>query len=217
MTALAGGLLALLVLSRLRPRPGPGLRSPADRPPMRWPRLRLRRHRSRPPDPALLAAWCDAVASEVRTGAALSGALRSVPAPRGSALATVGAQLERGRPLADVSPCCTPNDDERAALAMLAALAEYGGPAGQPLDRLAATLRRRAADASERSVHSSQARLSARVMTLLPTAVLVVLLTTSASVRHVTLTPVGLAAIVSGGGLNLVGWLWMRRLIGGRR
>ena len=52
------------------------------------------------------------------------------------------------------------------ALGVLHACADLGGPAAQPLDRTASTLRARAADLADREVHSAQARLSAVVLTL---------------------------------------------------
>jgi tight adherence protein B len=104
------------------------------------------------------------------------------------------------------------------AVVVLRACAEHGGGAAEPIDRTAAALRQRAAVAGERRTHSAQARMSASVMTLLPGAMLGLLLATSASVRSAAVRPSGLAVVVLGTMLNLAGWWWMRRMIeGGRR
>ena len=62
----------------------------------------------------------------------------------------------------------------RAGLAftVLRSCARFGGPAAAPLERAAATLRARDAVAAEQQAQSAQARLSARVLTLVPIALL---------------------------------------------
>lgn len=220
MIALLTGLLTGLTLSRWRLRPGPGLRDltaelPAPIQLERSPVLRWRR-RARRPGPADIATWCDSLAREVRSGASLANALRSVAPPDGSALVAIPHDLARGRSLAEALAVPASTAHEAAALMVLAQCALHGGPASQPLDQVATTLRRRAADAAERAVHSSQARLSALVMTVLPGAVLLLLVTTSPSVRSVSSTPAGLLALTAGLGLNGLGWWWMRRVIQGR-
>jgi tight adherence protein B len=210
---LLAGCLTALVLSACRIRPDHRLRGPtpvpATRPTWRprWPR------RSRHPGPAELAAWCDALAREVRSGVSLGAALRSVPAPDDTVLVAIRHGLARGLPLADAVAVPAATADEQAVLTVLAACAHHGGAAARPLDQVAATLRRRAADAAERSVHSAQARLSALVMTVLPGGVLVLLLATSPSVRTITASPMGAVVVTSGLLLNALGWTWMRRII----
>lgn len=217
MTAgLLAGCLTALVLAACRIRPDHRLR---ERRParsarhamrLRWPR------RSRRSGPAELAAWCDTLAREVRSGVALGAALRSAPAPPDTSLATIQHGLARGLPVADCIAVPAGSPDEQAVLTVLAACARHGGAAARPLDQVAATLRRRAADAAERSVHSAQARLSALVMTVLPGAVLVLLLLTSPSVRTTTASPLGAVVVGAGLLLNALGWTWMRRIITGR-
>jgi tight adherence protein B len=213
-TGLFAGCLTAVVLSMIRVRADHRLRdAPIDaRSSIRAPRWPVPRARRRP-GPAEIAGWCDALAREVRSGGSLGAALRTVPPPDGTRLAAIGHALGRGRPLADALEVPVASGDEAAVLTVLASCAHHGGPAARPLDQVAATLRRRAADAAERAVHSSQARLSALVMTALPGGVLVLLLATSTSVRSVSATPVGLVTVVVGVGLNLLGWLWMRRII----
>ena len=221
ITGLLAGCLTAALLSVFRVRADHRLRgSPNDvvevtaRPGgRRWtPRRRAPRA-----GPAEIAGWCDALARETRSGASLGAALRAVAPPGGTVLVTIPHALARGAPLADALAITTTSPDEAAALTVLASCAYHGGPAAHPLDQVATTLRRRAADAAERAVHSAQARLSALVMTVLPGAVLLLLLVTSPSVRSISTTPFGSAVVVAGLGLNVAGWLWMRRIIVGAR
>lgn len=218
ITGLLAGCLVIALGTGLRARPHPRLRDqPPAAPAPGSPRRLARRGWRRPPrvGPAEIAGWCDAVVRELRSGTSLGGALRSVQPPPGSSLVEIPHRLSRGVRVADAVTLPATSPDEQAALIVLAACAEHGGPAAQPLDRLAAMLRRRAADAAERAVHSSQARLSALVMTLLPGCVLALLVTTSPSVRAVTGSPLGAIVVTGGLGLNALGWCWMRRIIAG--
>lgn len=216
MTAgLLAGCLTAVLLTCGRVRPDHRLRDATPRRPKPHPRLRLPTRR-RSAGAVEVAAWCDALAREVRAGAALGAALRVVEAPAGTPLTGIRHALGRGTPLTETLAIDVSSPDQQAALTVLTALAHHGGPAAQPLDQVAATLRRRAADAAERSVHSSQARLSALVMTVLPGAVLLLLLLTSPSVRNTTGSPLGAVVVGLGLLLNGLGWLWMRRIIVGR-
>ena len=103
------------------------------------------------------------------------------------------------------------------AATVLRTCAELGGPAAGPLDRVAAMLRVRAAVADEQAAQSAQARLSARVLTVVPVALLGLLLVTDHRVRVAVATAAGGAAIAAGLGLNLVGWWWMRRIVAAPR
>ena len=98
---------------------------------------------------------------------------------------------------------------------VIVAAAELGGSAAAPLERVAVTLLARAAEREERRASSAQARLSARVLTLMPFGVLASLAAAEPSIREVLATPAGLTCVVVGSGLNLLGWWWARRLIGG--
>jgi tight adherence protein B len=215
-TELLVAALTAAVAARFRLRAGPGLRDDVAAgpllPSLSWPRSR------RPcAGPAELASWCDALAREIRSGSTLGGALRTIDPPAGSELGDIGRRLRRGSSIIDATAAQGRSVHERAITTVLAAIARHGGEAAEPLDRVAATLRRRAADESERLAHSSQARLSALVMTVLPVAVLAIMLMTSPSVRAVIATPLGLAVLLVGSGLNLAGWSWMRRVVRGRR
>lgn len=190
--------------------------------PLRWGARSPRREwRVVVTDPLIMAAWCDALARSVRGGSTIRHAITTVePPPAASAaLEPVRHALDRGASLADALTAAL-GEHRRLAhldlvLVVLRACAEHGGAAAEPIDRCAAALRQRAALDAERRSQSAQARMSAAVMTLLPVALLAVLLLTSAPVRGAVVTPAGAAALVLGGACNAAGWAWMRRTISG--
>ncbi len=100
------------------------------------------------------------------------------------------------------------------ALSVIATSARLGGSPAAAIDRTASTLRRRAADVDERDAHSAQARLSAHVLTVVPVAMLALLVVTDDDVRVASTSPVGATCIVVGLSLNAIGSLWMRHIIG---
>ena len=220
-----GALLAVALVialgAALQPRPLPrSLDAPTHAPRRtlrRPPHISsLRRART---DPIELAAWCDGLARAVRGGATLRHALRTVAPPPAVAPALDPAllALDRGASTVDALDAVehTPPHLD-LVLVVLRACARHGGPPAEPIDRAAAALRQRAALLAERASQSAQARMSAAVMTLLPGALLAVLLATSSPVRHAIGTPAGAGAVLLGGAANGAGWWWMRRLIGGR-
>ena len=230
MTTILVWLLVVLVGERLRLRPPRRLpHHPADQdltdrdrsPDLR--RLRLptdwlrARSAGRPPGPEHVAAWCDALARAVRGGSTLTAAIRQVEPPASCATTVEAIRLavQRGAPLREASTIERCPAHLEVALTVIRACAAHGGPAAEPLSRAAATLRGRAADAAERRTQSAQARMSAIVMTVLPVCMLGLLLVTSGSVRTFAASPLGLAVIATGSASNALGWLWMRRLIGG--
>lgn len=181
-----------------------------------------RRRRPRPVTEAALATWCDELASQVRSGSSLSAAVRGthVPVPE---FQQVVLALDRGEPLGRAVTAARaastrrdPNPALDVVLAVLAATATHGGPAALALDRVAATLRRRSADAAERRVHSAQARMSAMVLTLLPGAVLGFTSATMPATRAAMVSPAGIACVVAGAVVNAAGWWWMRSIIRAR-
>lgn len=168
--------------------------------------------------PGEVAQWLDSVAREVRSGANLSAAIDTIePPPALSAtVAPARRALRRGASLVSALDEVAGDDPQiRLSMTVLRALAVHGGPAAEPIDRAAATLRARAAIDAERVTQSAQARLSALVMTLLPIAMLVLLIGASSSVRRVVTAPLGVVIIALGAALNLVGWWWMRRIVNG--
>ena len=156
-----------------------------------------------------LAHWCEGLARAVRGGDNLHAALGQTPVPTGSEFAV---DLVRRR-AAGRSGGDHLDPDAALVAAVVATCLDHGGPSAEPLDRAAGVLRARAAERSERRVQSAQARLSAVVLTWLPIAMLGLLALTSENVRRIVVSPVGAVLVVLGGGLNLAGWWWMRRII----
>lgn len=91
--------------------------------------------------------------------------------------------------------------------------ARQGGNVSESLDRAASTLRDRATASHERHAQSAQARLSARVLTVLPIAFGGWTIATTPSVQRFVLTPAGLACITAGLALNVIGWYSMSRVV----
>lgn len=163
-----------------------------------------------------LAAWCDGLARELRSGSSLVQAIVAAPADPRLAEVLDPLVLAVGR-LSPVERACdaiTPSTPGWAlVLEVLRTCARVGGPAAEPLDRVAATLRQRVADADERRAQSAQARASALALTILPVAALVLLVTVAPAIRAATLSVAGLLAVSAGATLNLTGWYWMRRVV----
>jgi Flp pilus assembly protein TadB len=153
------------------------------------------------------------LARAVRGGDTVTSAVSSTPAPAGESelIDQLVRNLARTGGIGDVPTRASP--DVALVLAVLDACIEHGGPAAEPLDRAAGVLRARAADHADRQIHSAQARLSAQVLTILPAAMLLLLLVSSSSVRATIATPFGLVVVTIGAALNLIGWWWMRRII----
>lgn len=179
------------------------------------PRRRRRDRAGRVTEALELAHWCEHVSRAVRSGSTLTAALDDVPPPPAVAaeLGDLAAALRRGRAI-DTS-AASGHPDLALVIGVVAACHEHGGAAAEPLDRAASVLRGRAAETAERQTQSAQARLSARVMTVLPIAMLTVLLASSASVRHVVTTPAGAIAVGTGAFANVAGWWWLRHLVDG--
>lgn len=186
-----------------QPRPA----APTDR---RW-------RRGAPTEPQV-ADWCDQIARSIRSGSSLPAAVIEATAEHAAmqrCAEPIAFDLHRGRSLVDaVARDADPSTAVGFALGVLRTCARLGGPASAPLERAAATLRTRAAIAEEQRVQSAQARLSARVLTLVPLALLALLASAEPDVRGALATAPGGAAVAVGASLNAGGWLWMRRIIG---
>lgn len=181
-----------------------------------------------------IAGWCDHLARQLRSGASLTAAVVSsgdVAATMTPSVMMVAAQVRRGASLVAAidgvlaghgrhggshggSRGIDASGDVGLALTVVRTCARLGGPAAGPLQRAAATLRARAAIAAEQRAQSAQALLSARVLTLVPLALLALLVVTDPKVRATVTSSAGLALIVAGAALNGLGAWWMRRIIG---
>ena len=239
LVALAVGIAMTTMLvgpPTRRPHQVPGAATPQHT--LSWRRVRIptRRRSSRAISPSALATWADDLARALRHGSTLHAALTNLP-PTDAAITHRSAPLRHwlGRG-ATVAEACDEWSVELAAAsparshlgsrpgdrlellatmsAVLAAAASLGGPAAAPLDRFAVTMRQRASDDLERVSQSAQARMSAKVLTSVPLAVLALLVATDADVRAVIASAAGGSAVALGLALNTLGALWMRRIAG---
>ncbi|MCU1389370.1 MAG: Type secretion system domain protein [Ilumatobacteraceae bacterium] len=181
-------------------------------------RLEDRRRSRGGVDAALVAALLDRTARHCASGEALGPAFAAAIAtsPLASTLTPAAAALAAGQTVEqalDRQPSTHPHLS--LAIHAVRLCASQGGNISQSLDRAATTLRERHAIAMERRAQSSQARLSARILTVLPLAFGGWSVATSRSVQRFVFTPAGTVCVTAGIALNIVGWLLMQRVVRG--
>jgi tight adherence protein B len=163
----------------------------------------------------------DRLASALRAGDVVGPAMvalaQEVADPLGAELRTVAAQIEHGAPVADALAAWSSASDSSADVQMVAAAltigARAGGEVARAVDGVAATLRERHELRAEVRALATQARASAAVLAGAPLgfAVLVAAVEPRA-VGFLLTTPVGLACLIAGVGLDGLGVLWMARI-----
>ncbi|MEP7047740.1 MAG: type II secretion system F family protein [Ilumatobacteraceae bacterium] len=160
------------------------------------------------------AALLDAIARQVRSGSSLTSAFIE-ETQASSPLADIIGRLNAGCSLGDALATVETHDADLAfTVQALAASAHLGGPVAATLDEAAAVLRERAAAGDERRAHGSQARLSARVLTIVPVAFAVWSALASQRTRDVYVTTLaGSMCAACGLALNLIGWRWMKLIM----
>jgi tight adherence protein B len=187
-----------------------GIRVVPRMPPRNRGRLRRRVHRNDDCAPMLTA-----IARQVRSGASLTAAAveefdQSTP------FTDVLVRISQGASLIEALDELESSHPDVALTAQaLSACAHLGGPVAATLDEAAAVLRERTAARAERLAHSSQTRLSARVLTIVPLGFALWSAIVSQRTRDVYLSSgAGTVCAACGLTLNLVGWRWMKRTIG---
>ncbi len=172
-------------------------------------------------DCVALAEYLEALSRELRVGEPLVAAFTSITPTHGAVTAAFGPACDlvvEGHPLStalEVVATRIHSADVALAAQALSCAAAIGGPAAATLDGAGAVLRDRAAMAADIRAQSAQARLSARVLTIVPVAFATWSFATGARNRHTYLaSPVGAICLVAGAALNLAGWSWMRRIVG---
>ena len=162
----------------------------------------------------------DRLGASLRAGEAIGPALvtlaRAVPEPLGTELGRLTSSIERGRPLADAlatwSDSHRASRDVRLVAAALRLGAGAGGEVARAVDAVAATLRERHEVAAEARALATQARSSAVLLVTAPVAfTLLVGSVEPRAVAFLLTTPVGLACLVLGVGLDAAGAAWMAR------
>ncbi len=157
----------------------------------------------------------DSIARQVRSGSSLTSAVGE-EIGRCQSLREVAELLAGGCSLTQALAMIEPGDADLALTAQaLSASAHLGGPIAVTLDDAAAVLRERAAARAERRAHGAQARLSARVLTIVPIGFAGWSAIASTRTRDIYLSSVagGICAIC-GLTLNVAGWHWMNKIIG---
>lgn len=164
----------------------------------------------------------DAVVGVVRSGGSLLEGLRAAhrqpfdPSVHRD-LGLVLAEIDRGGAVGSAMAGWAERRDDRdlrTVASLTAAATTTGGPLATALARISATVRQRQAQAREVEALVSQARLSAMVLVVLPVGVLPLLDVLGAvTLGNVLADPVSRVAVISGIGLDLLGLMWMRRLV----
>ena len=170
---------------------------------------------------AVLPEALEAMARSLRAGASLPIAIDEASAavgpPLAGGLAAVTATAARGRSVAtaiDSWATCTEGEGVALAAAALALGAELGGTAARSLDGVADTLRDRNAVQREIRALSTQARASAAVIAVAPIGFsLLVALADPSSVAFLVTSRFGVACLLLGIALDVLGAWWMRRIV----
>ena len=180
---------------------------------------RLRRWHGRRPTAEPFAVYLDALARELRVGIAVAGAFVAVTERNPAVHPVLHPSMKAvraGRPLHEALALAHVGHPDAAFMVQaLRCVESVGGPGAATLDAAAGVLRERVAVVADATAHSAQARLSARVLTIVPLAFAGWGLATSAQTRETYLaSPIGGICIVAGLALNGFGWWWMRRIVG---
>jgi tight adherence protein B len=182
--------------------------------------LRMARGRTARRYAVALPAGLEQVAAELRGGGTVAGAVGTIAragGPLAADLRRVEARTELGVGLVDALGAWPEEravDGVRAAAGALAVAAALGGRAADALDGLARSLRDRLGAAAEAGALSAQARLSAVVVGAAPIAYLAfsTAVDPTSTASLVTTTP-GRVCLALGMGCEVLGALWMRRIV----
>jgi tight adherence protein B len=187
------------------------------------PSLRRRRRRRRDEQ---LPVWLERLASGLRAGLSLTGALAATatttPAPLGPELVEVERAVAGGQGLGRALARWAQAPDASPAVVLVVAALDLGARAGgevaRAVDRVAATLRDRVEAQAEVRALATQARASAAVLAVAPLGFTVLLGTLEPEVPRVLFTtPLGWACLAGGLGLEAASAAWMARIVGGAR
>jgi tight adherence protein B len=174
------------------------------------------------PSTAALADYLAAIARELRGGGTVTAAFLAVTPvhPGGTALLGPWREVCDGMPLVEALRHAPHGSATEVAIHSLSCAAAIGGSAAVSIDAAASVLRERDAIAAEARAQSAQARLSGRVLTIVPIGFAAWSAATDERIRRAAFsTAIGAAAVTAGLVLNAAGWWWMRRIVddgGGR-
>lgn len=206
LVSCAAGILAALILAPAVRRARPTPRRATGRANM------ATRSRQTQPDYAVT---LDSIARRVRSGSSLTTAVVDEIEPTSPLGVVVDRLAEGGSLLAALAHVVPRHPDLALTVQALSATAHLGGPVAATLDEAAAVLRERSAARAERRAHGAQARLSARVLTVVPLVFAVWSAVASQRTRDIYLSSIiGSVCASCGLALNVIGWKWMKRAIG---
>lgn len=172
--------------------------------------------RTSPSDHDAIAAF-EWAAGEIRSGGHTTAAVHQALRRHPGVLTEVRRSLDRGGSLSDaVDVESAVSGDDRWFAHNLRLCEASSSSSAEVLERAVAIARERRAWSGERRALAAQARLSARLLTLVPAAFAVWGVASSPSVRAAyRVTPLTAACTAAGIALNVIGWWWMNRLVGG--
>jgi tight adherence protein B len=166
----------------------------------------------------------DRLGSSLRAGKSIGAALAElsmeVPDPLGFELRRLARSIEQGRSVADALAVWSASErasrDVRLVAAALSVGAGAGGEVARAVDGIAATLRERHEVAAEARALATQARASATLLVTAPIVFTAVVATVEPRViGFLVTTPIGVACLVLGVGLDVMGAAWMARITRG--
>jgi tight adherence protein B len=170
-----------------------------------------------------LAGALERVAAGVRSGSSITIALDELAGeladPLGSELRAIAEAVRHGMPLGAALDSWaggpTASREVTLAAAALALGAAAGGPVARALDGVAATLRERRQLQAEVRALATQARASAWLLALAPVGFAGLMSTVAPdAVAFLVTTPVGLLCLGAGLTLDVIGAVWMARVVG---
>jgi tight adherence protein B len=171
---------------------------------------------------AQLPAALERLAADLRAGSAMGPAFselaRTTPLPLRTELARASSEMRHGAGLGAALDRWArqprASAEVRLAATALSLGAEAGGEVARSVDRVAATLRERRELRAEVHALATQARASAGVLVLAPFAFTTLASSIEpATLQFLTRSPLGVACLVGGLGLEAAGAAWMARIL----
>lgn len=181
---------------------------------------RVRRWR-RGPDRSSLPLVLELLARELRSGATVPVALRTIAETEsaGASLRPVVERVDRGARVGDELDRWAAglgSADAELARSVLRLGLRTGAALADSLDRVAATIRDRIELDDELRAMTAQSRASASILAVAPAGFLLVIgLADPSMVAPLVTTPIGWLCLTAGVALDVVGFWWMRRLVAG--